>query len=67
MVRLNTMAPVPSTPDARMDELAEILARGVLRLAEKKSGFFSKNRLEVPAETRPSVTTSDEPEDCEVT
>lgn len=67
MVRINTMAHVPSTPDARMDELAEILARGVLRMAAKKRGFFSKNTLEVPTETRLTVPTSDRPEDCEVT
>ncbi len=67
MVRINTYVPVPSTADRRLDELAEILARGVLRMAAKKSGFFSKNTLEVPTETRLTVPTSDRPEDCEVT
>ena len=67
MVCMNTEAHVPSSADARLDELAGILARGVLRMEAKKSGFCSGNRLDVPAETRLSVTTSDEPEDCEVT
>ena len=67
MVRLKTDAAVPSSPDARLHELAGILARGVLRMEAKKTCFPSQNRLEVPAETRLSVTTSDEPEDCEET
>ena len=67
MVRMNTDADVPSSPEARLHELAEILARGVLRMAAKKSGFCSEKPLEVPAETRLSVTTSEKLEDCEVT
>lgn len=67
MVRLNTMESAPLTADRRLDELAEILARGVLRLEAKKARFESKNRLEFPAETRLTVTTSDAQNDCEVT
>ena len=67
MVRLNTMESAPPTADRRLDELAEILARGVLRMEAKKTRFESKIPLEFPAETRLSVTTSDALEDCEVT
>jgi len=62
MVCLNTEARVPSSADARLDELAEILARGMLRMGTKKSRFESENGLELSAETRLSVTTSDAPE-----
>lgn len=31
--------PVPASRDRRLDELAEILAGGLLRLGTKKSGF----------------------------
>jgi len=67
MVCMNTEARVPSSADARLDELAEILARGMLRMGTKKSGFESGNRLELPAETRLSVTASEARNDCEVT
>ena len=67
MVRLNTMESVPPTADRRLDELAEILARGMLRMGTKKSGFESGNRLELSPETRLSVTASDARNDCEVT
>jgi len=67
MVRLNTMESAPPTADRRLDELAEILARGVLRLEAKENRFKRENRLEFPAKTRLSVTTSDALEDCEVT
>ena len=42
------------TPDERFEELAEILARGVLRLREN-STESAANPLEVSAETRLSV------------
>jgi len=67
MVCLNTKKRVPSTADARLGELAEILARGVLRMAAKKTRFGPGNRLEVSAETRLSVTRSDEPDERKVT
>jgi len=67
MVCLNTDRRVPSSADARMDELAEILARAMLRMGTKKSGSSRDKRLELPAKTRLSVTTSDERNDCEVT
>ena len=67
MVCLNTDRRVPSSADARMDELAEILARGMLRMGTKKSGSGRGNRLELPAKTRLSVTTSKARNDCEVT
>ena len=67
MVCMNTDARVPSSADARLDELAKILARGVLRMGTKKSGFSGENRLELSAETRLSVTASDTRNDCEVT
>ena len=66
MVCMNTEARVPSSADARLDELAEILARGVLRMGTKKTRFAGENGLELSAETRLSVTTSDERNDCEV-
>ena len=67
MVCMNTDARVPSSADARLDELAKILARGMLRMGTKKSGFPGENRLELSAETRLSVTASDARNDCEVT
>ena len=62
MVCMNTEARVPSSADARLDELAEILARGMLRIGTKKSRFESGHGLELSAETRLSVTASDVPE-----
>jgi hypothetical protein len=56
MVRLNDTAPIPEGADERLDELAVLLARGVLRLAAKKSGFGGRNALEVSAETSLNVT-----------
>ena len=67
MVCMNTEARVPSSADARLDELAEILARGMLRMGTKKSRFESENGLELSAETRLSVTASETRNDCEVT
>ena len=67
MVCLNTQQRVPSTADARLGELAEILARGVLRMAAKKTRFGRENPLEPSAETRLSVTRSDEPDERKVT
>ena len=64
---MNTDARVPSSVDARLDELAEILARAVLRMGTKKSGFESGNRLDLPVKTSPSVTTSDAWDEREVT
>jgi len=48
MVRMNTAYAVPPTADARLDELAEILARGVLRAEERKSGCGRKTALSFP-------------------
>ena len=67
MVRMNRTEPMPEAAERRLEELAKILARGVLRVEAKKSGFPGKDRLEVPAKTRLSVTTCQKPEDCEVT
>ena len=67
MVCLNTDRRVPSSADERLDELAEILARGMLRMGTKKSGSGRDKRLELSAKTRLSVTTSDARNDCEVT
>lgn len=67
MVSLNTDRRVPSSGDERLDELAEILARGMLRMGTKKSGSGRDKGLELPAKTRLSVTTSEARNDCEVT
>ncbi len=67
MVRLNADRRVPSSADERLDELAEILARAMLRMGTKKSGSSRGNRLELSAQTRLSVTTSETQNDCEVT
>ena len=67
MVRMNTDRRVPSSADERLDELAEILARGMLRMGTKKSGSSRDKRLELSAKTRLSVTTSNASTDCEVT
>lgn len=67
MVCLNTNRRVPSSADERLDELAEILARAMLRMGTKKSGSGRENRLELPPQTRLSVTTSNASTDCEVT
>lgn len=67
MVRMNTDVRVPSSADARLDELAQILARAIGRMGTKKSGFIGQIPLEVSAKTRLSVTTSETRNDCEVT
>jgi hypothetical protein len=67
MVRLNTDRRVPSSADERLDELAEILARAMLRMGTKKSGCGRGNRLELSSKTRLNVTTSNASPDCEVT
>lgn len=67
MARMNIDRRVPSSADERMDELAEILARAVLRMVTKKSGSSRGNRLDLSAKTRLSVTTSNASTDCEVT
>lgn len=57
MARMKVTTPdVPGTPDERMEELAQILARGVLRLETKKSGLHRDKRLDVRAKTRLSVS-----------
>jgi hypothetical protein len=56
MVRLNDTAMIPESADERLDELAAILARGVLRLAAKKTRFRSRNCLEVSGEKSLNVT-----------
>ncbi len=58
---------VPSSPDARLDELAGILARAMIRMGTKKSGSRRENALELSSETRLSVTTSETRNDNEVT
>lgn len=45
MVRVKHNNDVPSHPDHRLDELAQILARGIHRLVSKKTGFSSQNPL----------------------
>ena len=67
MVCLNTDRRVPSSADERLDELAEILARAMLRMGTKKSGSGRDKRLELSTKTRLSVTTSNASTDCEVT
>ncbi len=67
MVRVNTDTRVPSSADERLDELAEILARAMLRMVTKKTRSGRENSLELSAKTRLSVTTSETPNDCEVT
>jgi hypothetical protein len=67
MVAMNPDGKVPASADERLDELAQILARGVHRLAAKKSRFCGADRLEFPRKTRLSVTTSDDRTECEVT
>jgi len=64
---MNTDRRVPCSADARLDELADILARAMLRVGTKKSGSDRENRLDLSSETRLSVTTSDARTDCEVT
>lgn len=66
MVRLNVDRRVPSLPDERLDELAQILARGMLRMVTKKSGSDRGNRLDLSAKTRLSVTTSNATTEDEV-
>ena len=67
MVRMNTDRRVPSSADERLDELADILARGMRRMGTKKSGSSRDKRLELSAKTRLTVTTSNASTDCEVT
>ncbi len=67
MVSLNADRRMPSSADERLDELAEILARAMLRLVTKKTGSRRDKGLELSAETRLSVTTSDARNDYEVT
>lgn len=57
MVAMKVLPDVPASRDERLDELSEILARGVLRMTENERGFSAKKALEVPRETRLSVTT----------
>ena len=56
MARVNMDTRVPPSPDDRLDELADILARGMVRLAAKKTGCARENHLAFSAETRLSVT-----------
>ena len=61
------LKPHEMTPDERLNEMAAILARGVLRLRKARkfgdnsspenSSESGPNPLDVPAETRLSVTT----------
>ncbi len=67
MVCMNADSRVPSSADARLDELAGILARAALRMGTKKSGSDRKKHLAVSSKTRLSVTASDARNDCEVT
>jgi hypothetical protein len=67
MVCLNTDRRVPSSADGRLDELAEILARAVLRMGTGKTGSSAGTPLELSSKTRLSVTTSKASKDCEVT
>lgn len=64
---MNTDRRVPSSADERLDELADILARGMRRMGTKKSGSSRDTRLELSAKTRLTVTTSNASTDCEVT
>ena len=64
---MNTDRRVPSSADERLNELAEILARGMLRMGTKKSGSGRKNRLELSAKTRLTVTSASASVDGEVT
>lgn len=67
MACLNVDRRVPSSADERLDELAEILARAMLRMVTKKSGSSRDNRLEFSSKMRLTVTRSDAHNDCEVT
>lgn len=58
MVRMIADTHVPPTPDTRLDELAELLARGVLRIEANQSGFDTEEGLDLSVKTRLSVTTS---------
>jgi hypothetical protein len=49
MVSLNADHRVPSSADERLDELAEILARAMLRLVTKKTGSNRDKGLELSA------------------
>lgn len=64
---MNTDRRVPSSADARLDELAVILARAIGRMGTKKSGSDRRKRLDLSAKTRLSVTVSNARTDCEVT
>lgn len=63
MARVNRASiDVPADADERLDELAQILARGVLRLETRKSGCDRQVGLEVSAKTRLNVARSNGPE-----
>jgi len=67
VVSINNDVRVPKMCGHRLDELAEILARGIRRMEEQKRGCERKNRLEVSAKTSLTVTQSGEPDESEVT
>lgn len=67
MTYQNTDHRVPSSADARLDELAAILARAMLRMGTRKSGSGRGDRLDLSSKTRLTVTTSETRTDCEVT
>ncbi len=67
MAGVRPETPVPSTADARLRELADILALGILRMAGGKSGLDRGNPLGSGVTTRPSVLASEGSEDNEVT
>ena len=55
----NGLDPEHMTAEERLDELAMLLATGILRLwlkRRKKRGFPRENPLELPRETGPVVT-----------
>ena len=67
MDRMNIDRGVPSSADVRLDELAQILARGILRMVTKKSGLKRRKSLELSAKTRLNVTTLNASSESEVT
>ncbi len=67
MKRPNPDDIVPPSRDERLDELAEILARGVVRMASRKTGRNCGMGLDLPAETRLSVSHARDGQTCEVT
>jgi|GEM_PF-3583617 len=66
MVCMNTDTRIPSSAEARLDELARILAQAIFRMGTKKMGFERRNSLEIPAKTRLSVIASEIENDGEV-